>query len=469
MHLLKGTTTLILALFLCLNATAQSFFPDLELKDLHIISMVDMQEDGQLIVATTEIKSTVQLIKIDAELHQKWTTNLYYNKLKDKSTPSKVRVLFNEDKIFWINETDKIRVAVLDQDSGTILQKEKILLGTESLLKKIHHYTLQDDQLVVASNDRGAIQILKTDPSIRKIQDKQSIPREVHQKFKQVAFMRDQTLYSYSYGVDPKHSEMTIEFAAYDLDGKKLNSKKHELSLKHFSFAFNSSYDRNLLHVYPVTDGFIIFGKMDYRFNKRFVDKPEESRLAGFWIAKFDQKMDLMNKYEYPFTFFQNQITNSEFPSEALIDVKEDANGNIFLNFCTLPGGLLAQYSAVFYLNHELLFQSIHSGKIGRSFFDYNKYGVRSVAQKSNIRMINDDWRYYSTSFLPYIKPIPEMHSNVLYTLNRMSKTAGVHEQDVAYNIVPYNEQYDYVFEYIKEKKTLRFRAYMVPSSMFKF
>lgn len=467
MYLLKTTTALLLGLFASITIQAQTFFPDLELADLEIISMVNMENDGQLIIAAHESKSTVELIKIDEELQLQWRTPMYYNK-GNKQSPSKVQVLHNETKIFWINETDKIRVAVIDQLEGVVLQKEKIIVGTESILNQIHHYTLSEDNLVVASNNKGTIQIIKTDPFSRKIKDKQSIAPEVHQRFKQIAFMRDATLYSHSYSVNKLHSEMTIEFAAYDLNGKMLNSKKHELSLKHFSFAFNSSFDKNLLHVYPVTDGFIIFGKMDYRFNKRFVTDPSESGFAGFWIAKFDQKMDLVHKHEYPFTFFQNQLSNAEFPSESLIDVKEDANGNFFLNFTTLPGSLLSQYSVIFYLNDELLFQSIHSGKMGRTFFDYNKYGVRSLAQKSHLRVTNDDWRYYSTSFLPFIRPIPHMHSPALYTLNKMSKHTGVHEQDVAYNLVPFNEKYDYVFEYIKEKKTTRFRAYMVPKSMFK-
>lgn len=468
MHFLKATTSLIVGLLLCLNLQAQALFPDFELKDVKVISMINMENDGQLIITSSETKSNVELIKLDAELQLKWKTKLFCNNINNRTNPSKIQVLHNANKIFWINESDKLRVAVIDQEEGTILQKEKIIVGTESILNQIHHFTLQEDQLVMASNNRGNIQIMKSDPFTSRVQARQSIPKEVHQRFKQIAYMKDQTIYSYSYSVNRLHSEMNIEFAAYDLNGKKLNSKKHELTLKHFSFAFNSSYDKNLLHVYPVTDGFIIFGKMDYRFNKRFVNNPEESRFAGFWIAKFDQSMELVHKHEYPFSFFQNQITNAEFPAESLVDVKEDVNGNYFLNFSTVPESLLSQFSVIFYLNNELLFQSIHSGKMGRTFFDYNSYGVRTIAKKTNIRVVNDDWRYYSTSFLPLIKPIPHMHSTVLYTLNRMSKNTGVHEQDMAYNMVPFNDQYDYIFEYIKEKKNTHFRAYMVPKSLFK-
>jgi hypothetical protein len=468
MQLLRITTFFLVGLFASFSLYAQTFFPDLELENLHIISMVNMGDDGQLIIAEHEAKSTIELLKLNDELELKWRTKLKYDKPGSKKSPSKIQVLYNDTKIFWINETDKIRVAVIDQAEGVVLQSEKIIVGTEAVLEQIHYYTLNEDQLVVASNDHGSIQIIQADPFSRRIKAKNSIAKVGHQKFKQIAFMNNQTIHSYSYQVNRLHSEMAIEFSTHDLNGKELNKKKHELSLKHFSFAFNSSYDKNLLHIYPVTDGFIMFGKMDYRFNKRFVEKPEESRFAGFWIAKFDQKMDLLHKHEYPFSFFQNQITNSEFPNESLVDVKEDANGNFFLNFSTEPGGLLSQHSVIFYLNKELLFQSIHSGKMGRSFFDYNKFGVRTIAHNSNLRVINDDWRYYATNFLPFVRPIPHMHSPVLYTLNKMSKTTGVHEQDFAYNLVPYNDEFDYVFEYVKHKKSTTFRAYKLPKSMFK-
>jgi hypothetical protein len=441
--------------------------PQLLLKDVKLIGLIQMNAHGQLLVCEGEKDNEVLLKKINKDLEVDWQQTIQYQKHKKKEKlPVHSRVLFNDSLILWLHKARSTRMTVLSQESGDVLQRNKnITRLRDGGQTHLNNFKLIRNTLYYAREDQNTIKLSIADSSKYKIEDviylgergKAHIPHHL------VHAAQDDII-TYAYQMNSTHSKMDISFTKWDEKGKAIKTKEHTLRLPFHSFTFNHHSTKALLYIHKTHDGYYAFGKLDYRLKGQYLEKPYFNGFVGFWVARFDEDFNLLYLEDYPFSQYPNLILKGIIKKDCFMDIKEDVNGCLFMSFY-VPGEFTETASYVFYLDPYGSLLGLSSGRSEGNFFGYDKYGVRNKSKKTKIRLYDDFWRYYNTFYLPDVDYKKQVHSRAVGMSKYLAATSKKHKTNTAYTFMTM-PHYDLVYAYTKKREL---RVYVVPKSDLKF
>jgi len=145
---------------------------------------------------------------------------------------------------------------------------------------------------------------------------------------------------------------------------------------------------------------------------------------------------------------YPDQIPSGILHWDHLVDAKEDNQGGVFVNF-TKPSGVVTSDQLIFHISKTGSLLNAQNLKVESGLMNYNNSGLRHVSKKHRIRLSKDDWRYYSTSYIPYLSPYPELLQAPMFLIQ---KRLGNYQYrtDVAFNFVKVSDSQGLVFEYTK-------------------
>lgn len=429
-------------------------------------AMYPLEDHGLLIIHSSEEKNTCQLTLVSNDLEEKWTTSLAFENPKKKANASKVEILSTQNEIIWINEFKGIRIARINAKTGEIKQKETLISGSEELEGMINDYATFDGELKIINNLKGALRIysikdnaLSQPPVVIRSERYETDPR-------QFATVIGNSIYSYSYRIDRTHSKLVLNLAQHHFDGKQVKDLEMELKSEALSFAFNSAFDRDLVTFSKLESTFLFFGKLDYRFDQGYIENPEESGFAGFWLVRISPDLSEYEHMEYPFSEFPDVVKTGVISKQCMVDIKEDETGGIFFNFTVRPI-VFDPKTYVFYLDNNLKVAHTSSGKIGVNFFDYNRYGVREISKDNNFKVPNDLLRYQSAIFLPFVTLNKETHAPSLAAIQDLKDRNKILSADEFYSFYTIGEKVLIIEYTAKEDGTLN--IYEIGRLFFKF
>ena len=455
----------IMAAAVCLHANGQNLMrPDNVFVGVKLIGQINMYENGQLFISQAENPSKIKLIKLNLDLATAWETIIDNPKLKGYNF-NDVMVLHDQQQIYWVSKTSSVNLLVLSQADGSV-SKESRKIKTKVLENERIDKMFVDlgGNLVSLRNKEGNVGLASlgsTDNKLR-FNTVKKINQDPYFVNFATAFTRNDYITSYSYSLNANHSKMKLHLYLLDKKGKVLSEKESELNLDFHSFTYNSSFNSNVMNFYPTSSGFYIMGKLDLQYKRRYPSKKAGESFNGLWIAKFNQSFELEYFNEYSFHYFQGLILNNVIHKPAIVDLKEDLNGGLFVNINEVPGAVYGK-KYVMFLDKNGVFRNFVGGNDSYNFFEYERNGVRAPARKTKVRIGNDDWRYYNTNYLNQVKYSPKHHSYLLKVIKDLSTSKkNIILEKKAYNYVLHSQSQDYVFEYLK-KNGGTLNCYLIP------
>lgn len=175
-----------------------------------------------------------------------------------------------------------------------------------------------------------------------------------------------------------------------------------ELKSNFNSFGYNNGFDKRIFKAEPCKGGFYLYGKLDRPFerNKRY-QKSGES-FFGFWVAKFRDDLTLEYFREVPFQNLNNVVAGSVIYKPSEIEVKPHLNGGLLISINELH--IISYHNKYFfYLDPEGNQKMATGGLDCFHVMEYDPSAVRLAGKSTRVRVMNDDWSYYTNDAYLYV------------------------------------------------------------------
>lgn len=257
--------------------------------------------------------------------------------------------------------------------------------------------------------------------------------------------------------LEPNHGKIHLYLSKFDCSTDDTIQTELDLTLAHSSFTYNSSLDKNVYGITYSSSGMFVTGKLDVPFKRKYPPQKVGDNFIGIWVAKFDWNLKLVYFREIPFGALNRLVSNDVINKPTLIQVKEDANEGLFICLNELQGALYGKKYFV-YLDKLGNPKTMLSTPDQFHFFAFDKTGLRNSAKKLKIRMVNDDWSYYSNQHYTFFNEKSDLFSdasNKLLSLNSKAKNSAVESK--AYTYFTFKDQTLYLSYFDKKKGTLTF------------
>ena len=446
------------SLLLCLLALAPWVWgsePHFEQDKTSLIGLHQMEDDVLLVLEHAN-KDSVWLQMVSSSRQHDWCTALHVDRLKGYHF-NRVQMLHNPTEIFWVSQLDaSVTYTKVDRKDGSVLSVEN----------EINMDLNEDSPLVWCGLDSNDLCFYKREDSVVLQQSHQdwtysswvsmvTIPNAFTQNHFQYITTQDQQWISATYNLASDHSKMQLMLMKRDLSTGDYEEKMHEMTLDQTSYTYNSSVDNKVLYFKAGANGFYAMGKLDHAYKGNYPQRKVGEGFIGFWMAKFNTDLELVYFSQFPFQIFRGLVTNDGITKPAVIDIKEDPAGGLFININERKEVLYGK-KYVIYLDSTGTYRSVVGGQDAYNFFEYEGNGLRKAGRAANLRLMNDDWGYISSSYLHMMQYATNRHPAVLKEINELSEALNLPPSRMAYNYW-YSDQYLYVGEFLDKKKgTLR-------------
>jgi hypothetical protein len=430
------------ALLLLLNLFIYSSAQEVALTLPEISLLGAKQVEDKLILLSLSEKNMLALTAIDEHAKQLWQTELEVKNLGGYNF-NQLYVVGDKKYIYLVRELpEETKITQFDALTGTILTND------------VHKQGDSDDSNIWALGKNELINLKIKGNELQKVA--QSTPlftlpkRYPEDKFK-VHFSHNNQAYVSSRVLEPNHGLMHLYIAKVDLTSGDTIQREIDLELAYTSFTYSSSVDKNIFGVVQCPTGFYLVGKLDIAFKNKYPTAKVGDNCIGLWVAKFDYDLELVYFDEIPFQYLDHIVPADVINKPAIIDLKEDANGGVFINVNELQGVIYGQKYFI-YLEADGNIGMAKGGKDEYQFMEYDQMGLRDAGRKNRLRLINDDWPSYATNSYLYLTPKPKMYSLQANILLDISNKSNASRDGKSYNYVELNGKNLYL-EYLARKR----------------
>lgn len=393
-------------------------------KTISSISIIGTKQIANKVLLVSKVdKNTVKLTAIDTSANVAWEQNISIPSLSGYNF-NKWQIIDNKENACIVQQTPKtIYYTTLNIASGEIIEtgeaKRKVASAENNTWILDRNtpkmYSTQDGNLLEHFFENKKLNTNRVSV--------------VHPKYPTdkyaTHFTRDNEVFATSRVLEPNHGLMHLYLQKYNSETKDTMQREIELELAHTSFTYNSSVDKNVYGVVSSTTGFYLIGKLDIAFKNEYPTQKVGDNCIGFWIAKFNTDLSLDYFSEIPFQYLDHIVDADVVQIPSVIDVKEDANGGLFINVNEQQGVLYHKKYFV-YLNAKGEINMAKGGQDAYHFMEYDRTGLRNAGRKSKLRLMNDDWSPYATNTFLYLTPKTEYsdEANMLMVINENEKKA---------------------------------------------
>ena len=436
---------------------AQDVKPISTFESIKLTGIVQLQNYGIALLSAANKKKHALVTLIDTGGHFLWNTEIKFKRNKGKA-PGKIWLLSDGKMLYWLNwANEKIHIAIFDLKDGQLIREEKELIEWKgdgsNLLPHIHNR-----RIVLLKPNKDGIELLKINPlhpdSIT-IVLLEVDPIEGGNTTLEPVGYSENSIIAYSYLTNSNHSEIDLRIFQFNFQGELINEKLHIYKSEKNAFAPVTLQDERLFYIFPGIKGWYILGKLDNGTAGKYVHNSAIEGCMGFWISRLDNFLNLDYFAEQLFKHCLDVIPHGVMRKAVFFDFKEDHKQNIFIQMAEIPDAI-SHRSYLFEFNSKGGFEYLISGLSEYNFFDYNKRGIRNVNKRQCLRLINDDWRYYSTNFLDDIKLKEERHTEEIAFIVKASHFNPNTKEEKAYNFLVTQNSRALIFEYLDTpKKTL--------------
>jgi hypothetical protein len=441
------TTLLCISFFLC------SFSQTLS-NTIQGISLLGTKLVGnQLLLLSRTEKNEVKLMALNDEGQQNWATSFEVASLGGYNF-NQIQLVGDDEFIFVVQQLSRqTLIKKLSSISGDEIGEFSIKLETGEN-PKVWGYngaTLS----MVTSQEGLLLKHTLTDKDELNITKMLDIPEKYPNTHIKVNYAKNKEVYTSTRVLEPNHGLMHLYLSKYNLETGDTMEKEIDLELAHTSFTYNSSVDQEVYGMFPSSTGFYLIGKLDIAFKKKYPTGKVGDNFIGFWVAKFNEDLSLDYFSEIPFQYLDYLVPTDVIKKPTVIDLKEDANGGVFLNINELQGVVYGSKYFV-YLTDTGELGMAKGGLDEYHFMEYDRLGLRNAGRKNRIRVMDDQWTAFATDAFLYLSPKPGVfsdYSNKLLTL--AAKENRYLRMDKSYNFFKMNGHTLYLEHFSKKKGTL--------------
>lgn len=433
---------LIFAGQLCIGQTLKT-----TLQPLAIIGT--KQIGDQVLLVTKNEKESIKITAIDAKANVSWEKIISVPALKGYSF-NQCKIINTNNKVCVIQQTpQRVYWTTFNMANGEITEsgetkrknstaEDNVWILTEDTPKM---YTTQDGSLL-------SHHYSENNATTTRVAD---LPNKYPSNKYKVHFSKGQSTFATSRVLEPNHGLMHLYLQKYDAAHRDTIQKSIDLELAHTSFTYNSSVDKSVFGVVPSATGFYLVGKLDMAFKNKYPTQKVGDNCIGFWIAKFNDDLTLSYFSEIPFQYLDHIVDADVVQIPSVIDIKEDANGGLFININEQQGVIYHKKYFV-YLDKSGDIKMAKGGLDAYHFMEYDRTGLRNAGRKSKIRVMNDDWSPYATNMFLYLTQKEEYSekANTLISINEREKKATLAEKAYTFYTLPSGTLY---FEYFEKGK----------------
>lgn len=445
---------ILLLISLATVSFAQEAKPISTFESIKISGLVHLKNDGVLILSSANKKKHAHLTLLDTGGHFLWTSELKYKINKGKA-PGKIWLLSDGKLLYWLNlANEKLHLALFNLYDGELLQEEKEITewkGDGSAL--IPH--IYNRRVILLRPNKDGIELLKihpinSDSNTTTLLEVDPIEGGIT-SLEPVGYFGNSVI-AYSYLTNSNHSEIDLRIFQFNFKGELINEKLHIFKSEKHAFASVALQDERLFYILPGIKGWYILGKLDNGTASKYMANSAIEGCMGFWMSRLDNNLYLDYFTEQAFEYCADVIPHGVLRKAVFFDFKEDNEQNIFIQMAEIPDAI-SHRSYLFEFNGNGGFEYLIAGLSEFNFFDYNKRGIRNVNKKQCLRLINDDWRFYSTNFLDDIKLKEKRHSEVISFIVKKSHLIAKNKEEKAYNFLIISPTRALIFEYLDTKR----------------
>jgi hypothetical protein len=430
----------LIALILCIGPLfVHGQEPVFKEQKFKLIGMKQLDDQGILFIKKGEQSSEVILQFIDRDLKTKWTTPFAMGKLRGYSF-HKVQVKSFDQKLYWVNQQDQhASLSIFNLQNGQLLKDSIILVKGLEVESPMVHCEATADGLLVISHDYNQLTIKRygmngwiNEEIIGPLLEATQLHSfESH-------FVQNEALFASSYEVNKNHRKLNIKLYKVTLNTQDTQYFERELKLDHMSYTYNSTIDPNLFSVIQLSDGFMLMGKLDHAFAGPYPKTKLTEAFVGVWMAKFNFNLEQEFFSEIPFQYFHGMVTNDVVSKAAVLSIHEDLNQSLILNIHEVRELFYGKKYAI-PLDKKGKHHGIVGGRDAYHFFEYDTKGLHGTAKSSHLRLMNDDWTYYSSSSLHMLPYIDQLHSSAILAIKTRSEDHYMDLSDQIYTTIKLN------------------------------
>lgn len=435
-----------LLLAFTLHLSSWAFQPQLTLKGIELIGLKNIDDKGFILLSKLD-GDQINIQRIDAELKDVWISPLQLEKPKGYSF-HKLEIFNNSKFIYITDQLDKV-VTVFCFDIRSGESKYKIQLS--------EHANTEQDKLFANADKDGFVFLdhVKDKWVLHRIDNLLEHSSEEQQfvvdfKPEHVINIQKDKLQIFSSEVNAEHTETDFKLVQIDLSSGDTLSHHYDLDLENTSFTYNSIVDHRIFSFYSVDDELYLLGKLDHRFNRPYPTTKNTEAFLGFWIAKINSHDSLVYLSEIPFQYFQGMVTNDMVVRAAVIDLKKDVNDHLFI---TINERKQVLYGKKYVINLDTAgkFTTFIGGQDEYHFYEFNDNGLHKGGKKLKLRLMNDDWSFYSNSSLHMLRFTHNAHSIVIKQISEMYESSALLPSEAIYTFSEQGNR-SYIFEYLDQK-----------------
>ncbi|MBR9859635.1 hypothetical protein GYB22_02590 [bacterium] len=447
---MKKINLLLLLVVACLAGKAQN--PIFSAEKLSLIGLHQLN-DGSILLLSQENGDVLDLNLLNAQMESQWTNTFEVPNLGGHHF-NRLQIHSNAAEIFIVSQLDhSVFVDVYDISTGNTSYKHlKVPIEVQPNAPEVQCFSTSKGLYLVYKDElelkyshliNGEFDILK--PFLE-------IEEKYNESYLKAEFSHDNKIYSSSYTLSRDHEKMHLFLNAYDIAADTGLSKEIDLELDQMSFTYNSMYDLNLTGTKKVSNGFFLYGKLDMKLGNEYPRSRTSEGFVGIWLAYFDFNLNLVYFHQYPFQNMKGLVKQNAVTQAAVIDLKEDINGNTFLvinEVQEITHGL----KYVFYIDQKGEILSMIGGQDMYNFFEYDRLGLRDAGRNNRVRLMNDDWSPYLANSFHVMNYIENLHSRVINNIQYLANESNLLAEKMAYTYLV-NKQGDVVvLEYIDKKR----------------
>ena len=431
------------------NVLAQE--PDFSLEGIQLIGIKSLSDDGMLLLSSKPKNQGIELSKISDNLELEWQSDLNIEKLKFYHF-NKMQIEHSKHKIYLLNHADSlVHLTIVDRATGSIYLENSILNVKIATEDDFIHCTANDSFISIYSKSNNLFLCYKYyKDSLVSVSTAAFIEPPLSIDNYSIINTDNSDIYTYTYTPSKNHSKLNLELQKTNLHSGDTLNRSHELKLEFTSFTYNSTIDNNLMYFYTTDEGFYAVGKLDIAFKNDYPTTKLTEGCIGFWIAKFNKELELIYLTEIPFQFFQGLVVNDMLAKAAVIDIKEDLNTGLFVSITEMRGIIYGK-KYVINLDSQGMYTTFIGGQDAYHFFEYDRMGLRKNGKAYHLRLMNDDWSYYATSYLHMLDYNPQFHSAIIGNILHLKDLEHKPEDGKIYNFLK-NEKSVILMEYIDRK-----------------